>query len=77
MLVEASSKLACNRLTSGKWGWSGNVRDIENTVILTKNGTPLHMRDIAVISQRPEKSGWASSGVRFTGKMESSSITAT
>ena len=31
-----------------------NVHDIENTVILTKNGTPLHMRDIAVISQGPK-----------------------
>jgi cobalt-zinc-cadmium resistance protein CzcA len=31
-----------------------NVRDIENTVILTKNGTPLHMRDIGVISQGPK-----------------------
>src|SRR5271166_5325484 len=31
-----------------------DVRDIENTVILTKNGTPLHMRDIAVISQGPK-----------------------
>src|SRR5215469_3923861 len=31
-----------------------NVRDIENTVILTKNGTPLHMRDIAVVSQGPK-----------------------
>jgi cobalt-zinc-cadmium resistance protein CzcA len=28
-----------------------NVRDIENTVLLTKNGTPLHVRDIAVVSQ--------------------------
>ena len=28
-----------------------NVRDIENTVILTKNGTPLHVRDIAEVSQ--------------------------
>ncbi len=28
-----------------------NIQDIQNTVILTKNGTPLHMRDIAVISQ--------------------------
>src|SRR5271166_1675793 len=28
-----------------------DVHDIENTVILTKNGTPLHMRDIAVVSQ--------------------------
>src|ERR1700736_3420269 len=31
-----------------------NVHDIENTVILTKNGTPLHMRDIAVVSQGPK-----------------------
>lgn len=31
-----------------------NVRDIENTVILTKNGTPLHIRDIAVVSQGPK-----------------------
>jgi cobalt-zinc-cadmium resistance protein CzcA len=31
-----------------------NVKDIENTVILTKNGTPLHMRDIAVVSQGPK-----------------------
>src|SRR3974390_2820638 len=31
-----------------------NVRDIQNTVILTKNGTPLHMKDIAVIAQGPK-----------------------
>src|SRR5262245_36394814 len=31
-----------------------NVRDIENTVILTKNGTPLHVCDIAVVSQGPK-----------------------
>jgi cobalt-zinc-cadmium resistance protein CzcA len=31
-----------------------NVRDIENTVIIAKNGTPLHMRDIAVVSQGPK-----------------------
>ncbi len=30
-----------------------NVQDIENTVILTKNGTPLHVKDIAVVSQGP------------------------
>ena len=28
-----------------------NVQDIENTVLLTKNGTPLHVKDIAVVSQ--------------------------
>ena len=31
-----------------------SVSDIENTVILTKNGAPLHMRDIATISQGPK-----------------------
>jgi cobalt-zinc-cadmium resistance protein CzcA len=35
-------------------GLVGNVRDIENTVILTKNGTPLHVRDIAVVAQGPK-----------------------
>ena len=31
-----------------------NVQDIEKTVITTKNGTPLHMKDIAVVSQGPK-----------------------
>jgi cobalt-zinc-cadmium resistance protein CzcA len=31
-----------------------NVHDIENTVILAKNGTPLHVRDIAEVSQGPK-----------------------
>ena len=31
-----------------------NVHDIENTVLLTKNGTPVYMRDIAVVSQGPK-----------------------
>ena len=31
-----------------------NVHDIENTVILTKNGTPLKIKDIAVVSQGPK-----------------------
>jgi len=30
------------------------VRDIENTVIYTKNGTPLHVSDIAVVAQGPK-----------------------
>jgi cobalt-zinc-cadmium resistance protein CzcA len=30
------------------------VHDIENTVILTKNGTPLHIKDIAVVAQGPK-----------------------
>ncbi len=31
-----------------------DVRDIENTVILTKNGTPLHVKDIAEVEQGPK-----------------------
>src|SRR5271165_5590992 len=31
-----------------------NVRDIENTVLLTKNGTPLRVQDIATVSQGPK-----------------------
>jgi len=31
-----------------------NVQDIQNTVILAKNGTPLHIKDIAVVAQGPK-----------------------
>jgi cobalt-zinc-cadmium resistance protein CzcA len=31
-----------------------NTRDIGDTVILTKNGTPLHVRDIATVAQGPK-----------------------
>jgi len=31
-----------------------NVRDIENTVIMTKSGTPLRIRDIAAVMQGPK-----------------------
>src|SRR5258708_7233537 len=31
-----------------------NVRDIENTVLTTRNGTPLQVKDIAVVSQGPK-----------------------
>ena len=31
-----------------------NVRDIENTVTMTKNGTPVHVGDLAVVSQGPK-----------------------
>src|SRR5579862_7204563 len=30
------------------------VHDIEDTVLLTKNGTPLHVKDIAVVAQGPK-----------------------
>jgi cobalt-zinc-cadmium resistance protein CzcA len=35
-------------------GLVNSVQDVEKTVITTKNGTPLHMRDIAVVSQGPK-----------------------
>ena len=35
-------------------GLVGNVHDIENTVILTKNGTPIHVKDIAEVAQGPK-----------------------
>src|SRR5215468_4522042 len=35
-------------------GLVGNVHDIENTVITTKSGTPLRVRDIATVSQGPK-----------------------
>jgi heavy metal efflux system protein len=31
-----------------------DVHDIENTVLLTKTGTPIRVKDIAVVSQRPK-----------------------
>jgi cobalt-zinc-cadmium resistance protein CzcA len=35
-------------------GLVDNVRDIENTVLVNKSGTPLRVRDIAVVSQGPK-----------------------
>ena len=35
-------------------GLVGNIQDIENTVILTKSGIPLRVKDIAVVEQGPE-----------------------
>ena len=35
-------------------GLVGNLQDIENTVIMTKSGTPLRVKDIAVVTQGPE-----------------------
>jgi heavy metal efflux system protein len=35
-------------------GLVGNVQDIENTVIMTKTGTPLRIKDIAVVAQGPK-----------------------
>src|SRR5271155_5192109 len=35
-------------------GLINSVQDIEKTVIVTKSGTPLHIRDIAVVTQGPK-----------------------
>ena len=35
-------------------GLVNHVRDIEQTVVLTKNGTPIHIKDIAAVSQGPK-----------------------
>ena len=35
-------------------GLVGQSRDIAQTVVVTKNGTPLHMKDIAVVGQGPK-----------------------
>src|ERR1700720_2025328 len=35
-------------------GLVGNVHDIENTVIMTRNGTPLRVKDIASVAQGPK-----------------------
>jgi len=35
-------------------GLVGNVHDIENTVLMTKTGTPLRIKDIATVSQGPK-----------------------
>jgi heavy metal efflux system protein len=35
-------------------GLAKNVRDIENTVLTTKSGTPLRVKDIAVVAQGPK-----------------------
>jgi heavy metal efflux system protein len=35
-------------------GLVDHVRDIDQTVIFAKNGTPIHMRDIAVVEQGPK-----------------------
>ena len=51
--AEASSKRVCSRSTCATSVWS-NVRDIEDTVITTKNGTPLRVRDIAIVQQGPK-----------------------
>src|SRR5271156_1047740 len=35
-------------------GLVSDVHDIENTVIISKNGTPLHVKDVAIVAQGPK-----------------------
>jgi heavy metal efflux system protein len=42
------------QINIGEVGLVRNVSDIENTVIVTKTGTPLRVKDIAVVSQGPK-----------------------
>jgi cobalt-zinc-cadmium resistance protein CzcA len=42
------------QINIGEAGLVKNVQDIEDTVILTKTGTPLRVKDIAVVAQGPK-----------------------
>jgi cobalt-zinc-cadmium resistance protein CzcA len=42
------------QINIGEAGLVRNVQDIEDTVILTKTGTPLRIKDIAVVAQGPK-----------------------
>ncbi len=67
-LAQVEQQLANNNMNAGgsfiqaglqqinvrEVGLVRDVHDIQNTVILTKNGTPIHMQDIAVIAQGPK-----------------------
>jgi cobalt-zinc-cadmium resistance protein CzcA len=67
-LAQVEQQLASNNVNAGgsfiqeglqqvnvrSVGLVDKVRDIEETVILTKNGTPLRVKDIAVVSQGPK-----------------------
>ena len=54
MEVVASSRPGLQQINVREVGLVRNIQDIENTVILTKTGTPLRVKDIAVVEQGPE-----------------------
>ena len=37
-----------------KWAWWTTCATLNETVVLTKNGTPIHIKDIAIVSQGPK-----------------------
>ncbi|HEY1203802.1 MAG: CusA/CzcA family heavy metal efflux RND transporter [Bryobacteraceae bacterium] len=67
-LAQAEQQLANNNVNAGgsfleaglqqinvrEVGLVRNVHDIENTVLMTKSGTPLRVKDIAVVAQGPK-----------------------
>ncbi len=67
-LAQVEQQLASNNVNAGgsfveaglqqinvrEVGLVKNVQDVENTVILTKSGTPVRVKDIAVVSQGPK-----------------------
>jgi cobalt-zinc-cadmium resistance protein CzcA len=46
--------LGLQQVNVAELGLIKNVRDIENTVIVSKNGTPVHVSDIAEVEQGPK-----------------------
>ena len=54
-----------------------NIQDIENTVVTTKSGTPLRVKDIAVVDPGPEDPAWPVWPERITARTEASSTTTT
>jgi heavy metal efflux system protein len=46
--------LGLQQVNVAEIGLVKNVHDIENTVLYSKNGTPLHVSDIAVVAQGPK-----------------------
>ena len=50
----ASSRPDLQQINVREVGLAANVHDIESTVLTTKSGTPLRVKDIAVVSQGPK-----------------------
>ena len=67
----------CQQINVREVGLVTDVRDIEDTVITTKNGTPLRVRDIAVVQQGAKVRLGQFARARAPCRMERSSITTT
>src|SRR6202045_2627416 len=53
-LAQVEQQLTNNNVNVRSVGMVDRVQDIERTVIVTKSGTPLRVKDIAVVSQGPK-----------------------